>query len=228
MPGVYLKLAPHNFLSITIEANETVKAVKEKVKMAAGLSDGDRFDLSIEDEKLDEAATMGEYPLMDGDEIEVRLSNKQKAVDWLTQVGWGAKTPQDVLKAVDEVYHHSQEQARVKDKNLNEILTAMDDAGLCHNRRLLGRIFFNTACHGLTGLLSCMLERNLVDVNDRFANNLTALHFAANRGRVDAVRLLLHYNAERDFITTRGMTAAEYARNAGHWDVVDLLENRVA
>lgn len=54
----------------------------------------------------------------------------------------------------------------------------------------------------------------------------TALHVAAAAGKVDLVALLLERGADRDVEDTKGRTALQVAKRAGHEQVVSLLTSR--
>jgi ankyrin repeat protein len=52
----------------------------------------------------------------------------------------------------------------------------------------------------------------------------TPLMYAAAEGNIEVVEVLLDYNADGSIQDTDGETAADFARNNGHADVVALLE----
>ncbi|KAF8350152.1 ankyrin repeat-containing domain protein, partial [Amanita rubescens] len=74
--------------------------------------------------------------------------------------------------------------------------------------------------------LTALLEKNLnVDLNARDEFKYTALHLAADRGNVQAVKLLLAKGADQSLKDPDNLTARELAETAGHEDVVKLLSN---
>jgi ankyrin repeat protein len=62
-----------------------------------------------------------------------------------------------------------------------------------------------------------------VPVDAAYANQLTALMWAAGAGSVSTVKLLLERGARSDLRDDRGLTALEMARQAGHSVIVELL-----
>lgn len=53
----------------------------------------------------------------------------------------------------------------------------------------------------------------------------SALMYAAAEGNIEVIEVLLEHNADVTLQDTDGETAADFARNNGHSDVVALLEN---
>ena len=52
---------------------------------------------------------------------------------------------------------------------------------------------------------------------------MTALHFAAERGDQETVRVLLDYGARFDALTDHGHTPVDLAAMKGHMDVLQLM-----
>ena len=63
-----------------------------------------------------------------------------------------------------------------------------------------------------------------VPVNGAYAQQLTALMWAAGQGHAEAVQVLLARGARTDLLDDRGLTAAAIARQAGHAEVAALVE----
>lgn len=63
-----------------------------------------------------------------------------------------------------------------------------------------------------------------VPVNLLEGNGWTALHSAARNGSVPVVRLLLQKGANKTIKDKTGRTAADQARLAKHYDVLQLLK----
>ena len=65
-----------------------------------------------------------------------------------------------------------------------------------------------------------------IDARDN--DGSTAVHYAANDGRLDVVQTLLQLGARGDFVNTDGLTALDLARYNGHEDVATFLDQNVA
>lgn len=113
---------------------------------------------------------------------------------------------------------------------------------LLANDRLL--IFATITCPGPTQLLKCLdsgLEVRLVeivgqseicplevpiDVNRKDADgDRTPLHWAAARGSVECLRLLLEYGGDRGALDSHGMTPAALALQCCQWGCYTLLSD---
>ena len=69
-----------------------------------------------------------------------------------------------------------------------------------------------------------MLDRG-VNVNARYANELTALMWAAGYGKMDTVRLLVTRGADVSARDNRGKTAYVIAQEQGYKTVAALLKS---
>jgi ankyrin repeat protein len=65
-----------------------------------------------------------------------------------------------------------------------------------------------------------------VAVNARYANDLTALMWAAGNGHAETVRLLLAGGADRKLTDNRGKNALQIALDGGHKEAAALLEQQ--
>lgn len=80
------------------------------------------------------------------------------------------------------------------------------------------------ACHsGAAGAVRWLLERG-APVAHRNEYAWLPLHFAAYAGHVEIVRLLLAHGADRAATCGQGRTARSWAEEAGHGDVLRLLD----
>ena len=70
-----------------------------------------------------------------------------------------------------------------------------------------------------------LLARN-ARVDNRKADGETALHLAAYYGHVEVVVLLISHNADRYILNNKGEAALDLAREKGHENVVQLIEDQ--
>jgi ankyrin repeat protein len=81
----------------------------------------------------------------------------------------------------------------------------------------------HAALAGPTPDLARSLLEAGADVNATQQDGVTPLHEAAHTGRVDLVRLLLEHGADPNARDGRGRTAADFAREGGHAEVLAAL-----
>lgn len=85
-----------------------------------------------------------------------------------------------------------------------------------------------TALHAALAGSAPELARALVgagaDVNAVQQDGVTPLHEAAANGRVDLLQLLLEHGADASARDAKGRTAVDFAREAGHTAILDVLE----
>ncbi|EDW03056.1 GH11032 [Drosophila grimshawi] len=67
----------------------------------------------------------------------------------------------------------------------------------------------------------------MVDVNVRCEGEMTALHIAANYGRVELVRLLLAHGARPDLMDEEHKLAVHYAIEECHFEVLQLMRDHI-
>ena len=63
----------------------------------------------------------------------------------------------------------------------------------------------------------------MVNVRDR-DERFTALMFAAAEGHADVVKLLLEHKADKTLVDVDGDSAADFARQKGHTQAVEILK----
>jgi ankyrin repeat protein len=63
------------------------------------------------------------------------------------------------------------------------------------------------------------------DVNARQQGGVTPLHEAAMNGELELVRLLIDHGADPAAADAQSRTAADFARTAGHTDIVEFLDS---
>jgi ankyrin repeat protein len=78
------------------------------------------------------------------------------------------------------------------------------------------------AVEGQTVLLETLLVEGL-DVNEQDANGWTLLHWAANDGNLEAVELLLHYQADTTRRDDSGRTPLQFAVEGRHTTIANRL-----
>ena len=82
------------------------------------------------------------------------------------------------------------------------------------------------AGQGATGCVQALLDHG-VDVNQRYANDATALMWAAAYGHVETVKLLLARGADAGATDNRGKTALGVATEEQQAAVAELLRGAV-
>ncbi|KAJ7596936.1 ankyrin repeat-containing domain protein [Mycena floridula] len=88
-----------------------------------------------------------------------------------------------------------------------------------------GTLHFHVANSSDLARIAVFLKENpRFDVNSLDEFGYTALHLAADRGNVGAVRLLLEKGADATLKDPDGLTALELARVAGHDELVEVLK----
>ncbi len=73
------------------------------------------------------------------------------------------------------------------------------------------------------GFTRRILTSGAADINCLNNGENTALIFAAEKGHIEIVRLLLEHNADKNHPNTNGSTAINYAAGNGHLEIVKLL-----
>jgi uncharacterized protein len=76
---------------------------------------------------------------------------------------------------------------------------------------------------GYTQFVRSILEKDVVDVNEKDVNGFSALHHAVGQGHSDMIGLLLEYNIDINAKTLEGLTAVMIAVERGHQHVVWTL-----
>ena len=118
----------------------------------------------------------------------------------------------------------------------NEVVKYLLNHNTCRNRFLgIGsmsiQLSFNqtplmtAAKFNNTQIVELLLERNIYRVNEKDFVLMTALHFAAESGALDAVRLLITKGAEINSTSLIGNSSLMYAAQNGHYQIVELLIN---
>jgi hypothetical protein len=69
-----------------------------------------------------------------------------------------------------------------------------------------------------------LLIENGANVNAKGSSGWTPLHYAANDGHIEVVRLLLEHGAEPNIKDVWGKTAIDLAREEGYFNIVELIE----
>ena len=85
------------------------------------------------------------------------------------------------------------------------------------------RIFHNMASQGLSKIMSTFLSMECIDYDLRDSHNRTPLFYAADKGKLAAVSLLLEKGAEPDSKDNRGRTPLSHAAGRGHTKVIERL-----
>lgn len=80
---------------------------------------------------------------------------------------------------------------------------------------------FDRVKEGDIGKVKSFVENCGVDITDEFGMSL--LHWAADRGLLDMVKLLLAHGANIDMRDGSGQTALHYACSCGHSEIVEVL-----
>ena len=79
------------------------------------------------------------------------------------------------------------------------------------------------ACEGHTQMIKLLLDRGAeIDAHDN--DDWSALHYAAHKDQLPAIKLLLAEGARID-VSKSGTTPAVWARKRGHLEAALLLEN---
>ena len=118
-----------------------------------------------------------------------------------------------LFKAIKEDRH---EQVKVALENDQSLANAKDNKGTT--------ALMIAAETGNTGALDLLLRHN-AHINYQFPEKGSiALMLAALNGNIDAVKFLLKWNAKVDVKDAQGQTAADYARQGNHQNIVDLLQ----
>ena len=82
----------------------------------------------------------------------------------------------------------------------------------------------HSAVAGRHGEIVRMLLEHGADPNARQQKGLTPLHAAASAGRRTFVKMLLQYGADPSLIADDGRSAADFASEAGHFDLAERLD----
>eukprot|EP00527_Entomoneis_sp_CCMP2396_P002888 CAMPEP_0198150896 /NCGR_PEP_ID=MMETSP1443-20131203/53109_1 /TAXON_ID=186043 /ORGANISM="Entomoneis sp., Strain CCMP2396" /LENGTH=273 /DNA_ID=CAMNT_0043816365 /DNA_START=178 /DNA_END=999 /DNA_ORIENTATION=+ len=82
--------------------------------------------------------------------------------------------------------------------------------------------------HTLESILARNGSSTLISINYKDASGQTALHIAAERGNLAAVRILLDHGADKDAIAQDGASVLQAAAIGGHVDVCSELLQRGA
>ena len=84
--------------------------------------------------------------------------------------------------------------------------------------------FMIVAFYGDSEAVELLIEHNMQHINDSDADNFTALHVAATKGKSDIARLILKKGANANVITQRAhITPLMAATQNGHLDVAEII-----
>lgn len=102
----------------------------------------------------------------------------------------------------------------------------LDRGAKVDSRDILGRTALMYSASGpFPETVRILLEHGAdPNISDK-SENFTALMFAAAEGQAEVVRILLSHGASYEPTDDDGETALDFARNNGHTEVVQLLEN---
>jgi ankyrin repeat protein len=78
---------------------------------------------------------------------------------------------------------------------------------------------------GHHNVVSAILCNSAAEVNGWDTNKCTSLMVSSGAGHFKVVELLLEHRADRHIKSDTGKTALDYAREAGHTEIIDLLLN---
>lgn len=155
-----------------------------------------------------------------------------------TALHWAAASDPAVI--VEDLCRHGADLERTDADGATALLVAASEGRVSAMRALLqcgagaaatfpdGRGVLHTAAGALQGdQAGCLdlLAGTGVDVNAADHGGMTPLHWAAIRGRVEPVRVLLARGADRALRTTAGFTALDFASRYHHQDLVPLLQD---
>ena len=104
-----------------------------------------------------------------------------------------------------------------------DVVRMLIEHGASRTGYCLSGPFMWAAAHGHVAVVEYLLELGCdVDVGNRFTW-CTALHHAAERGRLEVANLLLRWGASLDVRDTKGRTPADLATIAGHQRIADAI-----
>ncbi|GMN38168.1 hypothetical protein TIFTF001_007403 [Ficus carica] len=94
----------------------------------------------------------------------------------------------------------------------------------CEIDNSIDRVLHEAAAKNRVDLIEILCKsRSRIDVNSVDSINRTAIHVAAARGHVEALKFLLSIGANADLADDRGWTPLHYSSSAGHRDAVETL-----
>ena len=82
---------------------------------------------------------------------------------------------------------------------------------------------FDAVRAGDVPVMKRLIERGGADVNQRYRNEMTLLHYASAEGQLEAARTLAELGADVNSQDPNGTTPLHYAAHEGHADVVTAL-----
>lgn len=91
-----------------------------------------------------------------------------------------------------------------------------------HNNVNWMRVLQHSVSNDRIEIVKLLLEQEYCTVNDTSVG-MTALMFAARDSTTEMVQLLLDYGADKDYISSNGKTAYDYAVQSDNQEIIDLL-----
>ena len=103
--------------------------------------------------------------------------------------------------------------------------TTWNDAHVHHDHTVASRLWLAAKQGDLDGLKAAIKAGEHVNAMDRLHYNRTALHYACQKGHIEAVTFLLSKAGDPDMKDDQGKTPSDYAAHFNHPNIVELIDS---
>eukprot|EP01064_Diplonema_japonicum_P020293 TRINITY_DN294_c5_g1_i1.p1 TRINITY_DN294_c5_g1~~TRINITY_DN294_c5_g1_i1.p1 ORF type:complete len:245 (+),score=72.87 TRINITY_DN294_c5_g1_i1:119-853(+) len=201
--ALQVRLSAAETVAVEVSGSDTIEVLKEKVASLTGLEAG-CFMLIFEGEEL--KGRVSEYPFEDQSAVVVGVSEKQKALMRLKEMGWGESDAQSLKEYLEVQQYDGHGEfttlGDVKRESIDvlctEVVKQMKAADLCKDRDVMGEVLAEAVYCGLSKLPDLLLTKGLADVDTQPQgwHGMTALHIAVSEELPHIAKLLLQHHAD--------------------------------